>query len=32
MGDAIVGLTFFLFICFVGVGIVAYLLYGNDKS
>ena len=32
MGDAIVGLTFFLIICFVGVGAVAYLLYGKDKS
>ena len=32
MGDALIGLTFFLVLCFLGVGVVAYLLYGGDKS
>lgn len=32
MGDALLGLTIFIVLCFLGVGAVAYLLYGNDKS
>ena len=32
MGDAFMGLSFFLVLCFLGVGTVAYLLYGGDKS
>jgi len=32
MGDAIIGLTFFLVLCFLGVGFVAWLLYGGNKS